>query len=410
MARTSFFFENWPLIGLSLGSAGQPVQALQHFLQRFGYLRAEPAISGHTGPPGANVMPVAQLGSFDQATERALREFQRRHALEPTGVLDPQTAATLVQPRCGVPDHPYGPKNEGDAWPIPPSPNLRYGFASFTQDLSQPEIEAALAVAFGVWSAATPLKFRLVPASETPEFLIGFAVGAHGDDTPFDGPGGIAGHGFFPPPPNTAIAGDVHFDDAESWTAGLPVPLGATDLVSIAMHEIGHALGLTHSTNKDAVMFPTVQPRRELGGDDVPRIQALYGSATQPPQPQPPQPQPPQPQPPQPQPPQPPVPAPVDPPNDPVVRQLIDEWIRQMDTCAKRVYPATYVDKWGRLCGRTPSTTLKCDLPPNQPPWDSYAYVWQHNDPPQFYPHRVRRYVELRLQGNSYSSLATCRT
>ena len=47
-----------------------------------------------------------------------------------------------------------------------------------------------------------------------------------------------------------------------------------------AVHEIGHAIGVDHSTYFDAIMYPFYtgyKPNLELHEDDVMAIQAKYG-------------------------------------------------------------------------------------------------------------------------------------
>ena len=52
----------------------------------------------------------------------------------------------------------------------------------------------------------------------------------------------------------------------------------ATTMYQVALHEIGHALGMAHSTDPDAVMFPTAQgvTNQDADASDIAGIQALY--------------------------------------------------------------------------------------------------------------------------------------
>ena len=78
----------------------------------------------------------------------------------------------------------------------------------------------------------------------------------------------------------------MHFADDEYWSDTLPA-IGI-DLVTVAAHEIGHALGLdhapaeecSHATTGDVALMCAFYsgPQRFLGSDDVAGIQALYGT------------------------------------------------------------------------------------------------------------------------------------
>jgi len=80
---------------------------------------------------------------------------------------------------------------------------------------------------------------------------------------------------FMPPPVNNYdIAGEVKFNTGNFFTIGTTY-----DLFTVAAHEIGHSLGLGHSTNSRAVMFSTyVGMMIALYSDDINGIKAIYGA------------------------------------------------------------------------------------------------------------------------------------
>src|SRR5688572_11540986 len=76
--------------GLALGSSGDDVKPLQDYLVRFGYLGPPP--SAEDGRRAElDLRPVTEPGEFDEATQEALRTFQKMAGLEVTGELDAPT-------------------------------------------------------------------------------------------------------------------------------------------------------------------------------------------------------------------------------------------------------------------------------------------------------------------------------
>lgn len=133
--------------------------------------------------------------------------------------------------------------------------------------------------AFALWAEHTPLTFTELSDRSTVDIVVGWASGDHGDGDPFDGPGDVLAHASFPNPyDNSQVF--LHFDDDERWVDSTTQDV---DLLTVAAHEIGHALGLAHSSDPNALMFASYSgPHRSLGEDDVAGVQALYGVGSAP--------------------------------------------------------------------------------------------------------------------------------
>lgn len=244
------------------------IHKVKAYLRRYGYLNNK----------NQNNL---NADSFDEDLETAIKSYQKFFKLNVSGVLDKETLQQMSKPRCGVTDHfivsqgenvevsgshyTFFPKNR--AWPVEKK-HLTYGFIHNYP----PEHVAAVLRAFETWADNTKFTFAQAARVQAADILLSFERGDHGDGRPFDGEGGVLAHAFGP------IDGRVHFDSDEPWERG-PI-LEQFDVESVALHELGHALGLGHSNIQSAVMWPDMDSgvtKTRLTIDDIEGIRALYG-------------------------------------------------------------------------------------------------------------------------------------
>jgi len=202
--------------------------------------------------------------------------YQRRNGLAVTGVFDEQTRQQMTTLRCGMPD----PVDRIEfvtvcSWT---RNNLTYAFDTGTADVAGTSEFPAVVAAFATWAAVTPFTFTEVALNQNPDIVIGWRVAAN--DTDFDLVGTLA-HADYPPRCSIisdALPKPVHLNDSEvNWSIG-KAPF-SYDVESAALHELGHILGLDHSTVPDAVMdvpLHFASTRRVLTPDDLAGIRALY--------------------------------------------------------------------------------------------------------------------------------------
>ncbi|XP_002754394.4 matrilysin [Callithrix jacchus] len=208
-----------------------------------------------------------------KSLEAKLKEMQKFFGLPVTGTLSSRIIEIMKKPRCGVPDvAEYSLFPDHAKWT---SKVVTYRIMSYTRDLPRITVERLVSKALNMWGKEIPLRFRKLPWG-TADIMIGFARGAHGDPYPFDGPGNTLAHAFAPGP---GLGGDAHFDEDERWTDGSSLGI---NFLYAATHELGHSLGMGHSSDPNAVMYPTYgngDPQNfKLSQDDIKGIQKLYGT------------------------------------------------------------------------------------------------------------------------------------
>ncbi|CAF4237942.1 unnamed protein product [Rotaria socialis] len=238
----------------------------KEFLHRFGYIKTNDS-SLEIAPP-------------------AVKAFQRFIGLNQTGIIDELTWQKMREPRCGNKDLRRIQRRkryilQGSRWPS--NEPLTFRIVKYPTTFPQQFVDAELTKALKLWSSASSLEFehrklkkrdalKASSLDHKTDIRISFEIGDHGDTEPFDGPGNVLGHAFFP-----QYGGDAHFDNDEYWT------MKSTDgvnLFQVAAHEFGHSLGLEHSNKPDAIMAPFFKGYTSnftLQEDDIRAIQALYG-------------------------------------------------------------------------------------------------------------------------------------
>lgn len=265
------------LQGCHRGDTVNGIQQLKKYLEKFGYLNY------------SENQTHANDDNFDGLLESAVKTYQTNHGIRPTGDMDSQTVSEMMSPRCGVPDiingtnwmmrrhnhhshasllrtvshysfFPGSPR-----WP-PSKTTLTYAFLPLTPNWATTPVASA----FSQWDSATHFNFIWIQDYTVSDMTISFQRLDHGDGSPFDGPGGTIAHAFAP------TNGRFHYDGDETWSVGATP--NAFDLETVALHEIGHLLGLGHSSVQSAIMFPSISSgtTKGLHQDDIQGIRALY--------------------------------------------------------------------------------------------------------------------------------------
>lgn len=127
--------------------------------------------------------------------------------------------------------------------------------------------------AFSTWQQSTKLaKFRFVTSEKYyPNIVVKFAANnPNTRGTQFENAVGMA-YSYTPLGYYAKATITMYLTYPDSKT-----PLSDTQLYSIAVHEIGHAMGISHSPYENDIMYPVEHGQTSLSANDIARFKAIY--------------------------------------------------------------------------------------------------------------------------------------
>ncbi|XP_026824773.1 neutrophil collagenase-like [Ooceraea biroi] len=186
----------------------------------------------------------------------AVSLFQEYYYLPVDGTLNNVTLRYMAKPHCGVTDAPS--RRLGVAPLQWPRLNLTWNF-----QLADRTTLRTTETAFALWTANSSLTFSR--DTNKPDIIIAFREGRYtmldrrydgavcsGD---LDGPGKVLAHAMLPSGARDDVS-EVHVDHREAWHIALtPNSQNSHHLLRMLVHEIGHSLGLSHTTDENSLMY-----------------------------------------------------------------------------------------------------------------------------------------------------------
>eukprot|EP00486_Rosalina_sp_Unknown_P000183 CAMPEP_0201566396 /NCGR_PEP_ID=MMETSP0190_2-20130828/6141_1 /ASSEMBLY_ACC=CAM_ASM_000263 /TAXON_ID=37353 /ORGANISM="Rosalina sp." /LENGTH=758 /DNA_ID=CAMNT_0047985047 /DNA_START=92 /DNA_END=2368 /DNA_ORIENTATION=+ len=251
------------------------VEALQRYLQKFGYYAPEKKIDGDYG----------------DYTRQAVSDYQKATGnLKIDGIAGPKTRESIVtNKRCANID-PFAKNDVVDdkcnfkQCKYGSSKEIKYFIAVQPGYLKRDKVELAIKTACDEYDNVSSLKFTKVDEEKESDIKFSWVMFNREDDLlRFDGPGGVLGRGGI---------GYVEFDIAERWVIGLNNDdeqisdlsdpntwyrgQPTISLYYTALHELGHALGLVHSVDPNDVMSPWYNPKQmKLSKNDIDNLKKI---------------------------------------------------------------------------------------------------------------------------------------
>jgi peptidoglycan hydrolase-like protein with peptidoglycan-binding domain len=264
---------------LGYGARGEDVVAVHDYLAQFGYFPNDELLAEYPNWRPYGTEAPSQWDFFDEQTVHAVRGLQRFAGLESTGVVDEATRRLMTETRCGVPDsfpredpsEKFGLRDDGFRWTTSPVTWRVFSVAGAnivpapgTGQTTLSQVNTAASAAFATWAQATSITFSN-PSSGAVDIEIRF------EDLNRDAAA-----------ITNSSSHDIRINNEKLWSVNSGGTLNRFDLQSVLVHEIGHAIGLQHTSATEGSPLPVMTrsvgstPRRNLQLDDKVAASSLY--------------------------------------------------------------------------------------------------------------------------------------